>query len=274
MNTRYWIDGEAGGEWPIDDRGLRYADGVFETMRATGSEIAHFARHYRRLERGCQQLGIDAPNQERLERDLAQIDFPPHAIVRLTVTRSGAGRGYAPDVTGGARRLWEVHEQAVSPCPWQKEGLVLAWLETTLAEQPMLAGIKHLGRLEQVLAARELSALAADEGLVCSTAGHVIEAVSANVFVRVGTCLMTPTLDRCGVAGVARGLILDSGAALGFTIEERRLRRADLALAEEIFLTNSVRGARPVRQLGNVHFTDFAAARAVHDIICGSVLLP
>ncbi|MFK7886206.1 MAG: aminodeoxychorismate lyase [Gammaproteobacteria bacterium] len=274
MTTRYWIDGEPGGDWPIDDRGLRYADGVFETMRVAHGEIAHFARHYRRLERGCGVLGLDVPNQERLERDISLMDLPQDAVVRLTVTRAGGGRGYTPEAASGSRRLWELHEHSAALAQWQENGIVLQWLTTTLGEQPLLAGIKHLGRLEQVMAARELATMDADEGLLCDTSGHVVEAVSSNVFVRSGPLLFTPPLDRCGVAGIARGLILDSGAALGFDIQEKRLRRSDIALADEVFLTNSVRGAQPVRQLASVAFSDFSAAQAVHDILSGSVLLP
>lgn len=274
MTTKYWIDGEKGGHWPIDDRGLRYADGVFESMRVAGGEIAHFGRHLRRLERGCVTLGLVMPDQERLERDVAQMELPEHAIVRLTLTRAGAGRGYAPDPASGSRRLWEVQAHSAPLAEWQSAGIVVQWLETMLAVQPLLAGIKHLGRLEQVLAARELAATDADEGLVCDSRGCVIEAVSSNVFVRIGEQLLTPLLDRCGVAGVARGLILDSASVLGFEIKEQRLRRSDVALADEVFLTNSVRGARPVRQLGNVRYDDFSAASAVHDILSGSVLLP
>ena len=274
MTTHYWIDGEPGGHWPIDDRGLRYADGVFETMRVADGQIAHFARHLRRLERGCVTLGLVMPDQERLERDVASMDLPQHAVLRLTLTRAGAGRGYAPEPASGSRRLWEIHEHTTPLARWDSTGIAVQWLETTLAVQPLLAGIKHLGRLEQVLAARELAATEADEGLVCDGRGCVVEAVSCNVFVRSGERLLTPLLDRCGVAGVARGLILDSAGVLGFDIKEQRLRRSDVALADEVFLTNSVRGARPVRQLGNVRFDDFSAAHAVHDILSGSVLLP
>ncbi|MEO1574589.1 MAG: aminotransferase class IV, partial [Pseudomonadota bacterium] len=131
-----------------------------------------------------------------------------------------------------------------------------------------------LNRLEQILAARALSASGADEGLLCDPHGNVIEAVSANLFIRTGDTLVTPDVAHCGVGGVAREHVLEVAPALGYEPQVAPLRRGDVVAADEVFLTNALRGARPVASLDGVRWHRFAAARAVHGVLSGEVLLP
>lgn len=271
MTRQCWVDGVATQEWPVADRGLRYGDGVFETMAAPKGEVVHWKRHRARLRLGCERLGINGPDDLLLERELQRLDLSEPSVVRLTVTRGSGGRGYAPPVPQTHRRLWEVLNWPDLDPEIYSSGIRVAFLHTTLARHGALAGIKHLNRLEQVMAARELQRIEADDGLLCDNTGAVVEAVSANVFARHDGVVTTPLVNECGVAGVLREVILEGGRKLGLDIREDVLRRADVLLADEIFLTSSIRGVVPVRSIESLTLTDFSAANAVRHYLDGQV---
>lgn len=130
-----------------------------------------------------------------------------------------------------------------------RTGLRLRWCRLRLARQPALAGLKHLNRLEQVLARSEWRDPRIDEGLCLDTGGNVVCATTANLFVVRGGVLATPALDQCGVAGVARAFLL-ARARRRWPVQVRALRPAELLAADELFLCNAVRGVMPVRALG------------------------
>jgi 4-amino-4-deoxychorismate lyase len=130
-----------------------------------------------------------------------------------------------------------------------QEGLVVRLCDLTLARQPILAGIKHLNRLEYVLARAEWSEPEIAEGLLFDSQGELIEAVTSNVFIVKGGRVFTPYLDQCGVAGVMRAEVLACAARLDVAAEETRLFLDDVLCADEVFLTNSLHGIRPVRAL-------------------------
>jgi 4-amino-4-deoxychorismate lyase len=113
-----------------------------------------------------------------------------------------------------------------------------------LASQPALAGIKHLNRLEQVLARAEWDDPAIDEGLLCDASGHVVCATAANLFAVIDGRLVTPDVSHAGVAGVARAIVVDALAA-----EVRRVSADDIERASEVFLTNALRGVMRVARI-------------------------
>ncbi|MFK8018082.1 MAG: aminodeoxychorismate lyase [Gammaproteobacteria bacterium] len=263
MSERIWVDGVAAGQLPATDRGLRYGDGLFETMAVRNGRVIEFDRHLARLARGCDALGISMPKLAHLNADLDGMNLPDLAVARLTVTRGSGGRGYAPDSASTVRRIWELNDWPQTDPAIYRDGIRVVWLETQLPLQPTLAGLKHLGRIQQVMAARELQTVAADDGLLCDAWGQVIEAVSANVFARLGNILMTPKLDNCGVAGICRERVLDHAEALGLRTSIRVMRSPDFLGASEVFLTSSIRGVVPVRKLGGISLVDFDAAYAL-----------
>jgi len=114
-----------------------------------------------------------------------------------------------------------------------------------LAAQPRLAGIKHLNRLEQVLARGEWSDADVVEGLLFDQRDNLVSATAANVFVGIDGVLRTPPVDACGVAGVLRGALLEALP----DVHVQTMTKEDLMQADELFLTSSVRGVLPVRAL-------------------------
>jgi 4-amino-4-deoxychorismate lyase len=240
---------------PADDRGLAYGDGLFETMRAHAGGVPWWARHWQRLQAGADRLALRLPDASRVQEEVASLLAAQggHGVVRLVVTRGGGGRGYAPATD--AVPTWILSHHAVPATP--ASGLVVRWCDTRWALQPLLAGIKHCNRLEQVLARAECAADGTDEGLVVDMDDRVVSATSANLLVLQGDAWSTPPVDRCGVAGTCRGWLLDSRLAT-----ERALSRSDVESADALALCNAVRGILPVARLGG-------RDRPVHPSVAG-----
>jgi 4-amino-4-deoxychorismate lyase len=244
-----------GGERRIDaldprDRGIAYGDGVFETILIHHGAPVWWDAHLARMQHGCEVLGIAAldPDFLRAEAD-SMASGCARGVLKIIVTRGVGERGYAPSSNGPATTLLSLSS---APPPAPREGLRLRWCETPLAIQPRLAGIKHLNRLEQVLARAEWSDAdsgkpAIHEGLQCDTAGRVVSATSANLFVLRDGRWLTPPVDACGIAGVCRGWILDRVAESA----EAVLKRDEVESADAIVLCNAVRGILPVAALGS-----------------------
>jgi len=236
---------------PVLERGLHYGDGLFETIACEGGRPRLLDRHLRRLAAGCERLGFVGADGAALSEEVRGLAAgTSRAVVKLLLTRGvSRARGYA---TTGSERVTRIALRYTWPAedPAHREQGVRVRLATLrLGENPSLAGIKHCNRLEQVLARREWTDPAISEAVMFSSSGAVVSGTMSNVFLVRESKLLTPCVDRCGVAGVMRGVVMEIAAAAGLSVEERRLDRADLARAEELFLTNALLGIRPVREL-------------------------
>ncbi len=224
-----------------DDRGLAYGDGLFETMRVHAGAVPWWDAHWSRLSLGAARLSIGLPDAGQARAEAGSLfDDGAHGVLKLLLTRGGGARGYAP--IDGAEPSWML---ARHPLPAPAASARAIWCDTRLALQPALAGIKHCNRLEQVLARAECVAAGADEGLMCDGEGTVVSATSANLFVLRDGRWLTPPIDRCGVAGTCRAILLPALDA-----REQRLQRGDVDRADAVFLCNAVRGILPVARLG------------------------
>jgi 4-amino-4-deoxychorismate lyase len=257
--ARLLLDGQMQGTISPLDRGLLYGDGLFETIRFVAGIAPLWARHMHRLQRGCERLNLPAVDVAQLQGEALSVsDGMADAVVRITITRGLGKRGYALPANPQPTRL----VTAFAPPPSQpgdyRDGVNARLCALRLASQPLLAGIKHLNRLEQVLARAEWSDPAVFEGLLCDEAGRVISATMANLFAVIDGVLVTPALDRCGVEGVARAEILAMGRA-----QVRDLPLDLLWQAEEVFLSSSVRGILPLRTVGEMAFAAGPHTRAL-----------
>jgi 4-amino-4-deoxychorismate lyase len=238
------------------DRGFQYGDGLFETMKVQDGQPRHWARHLARLQLGCERLGIAMPAPAVLQAGAQQVcRGVDTAVLKITVTRGVGARGYA---VSGAMTPTQV--LACLPVPnypathWSK-GVRLHLCQTRMGENPALAGIKHLNRLEQVLARMEWDDSRVAEGLLRDNENRIIEGTMSNVFCVKAGRLLTPALSRCGVRGITRDRILAAARQLAVEAEETDLYLDDLQQAQELFVSNSLIGIWPVRHFAGRDFT-------------------
>jgi 4-amino-4-deoxychorismate lyase len=244
------IDGEPDGGVSALDRGLHYGDGLFETLAVRDRRPLLLDRHLSRLQAGCARLGIEAPATAVLRREIEVVAATRElGVVKILFTRGRGGRGYAPPEGGRPTRIVLDYPWPDYPRDRTDRGVRVRMCATRLACNPRLAGLKHLNRLEQVLARSEWTDPEVAEGLMLDLEGAVVEGTMSNLFVVGGGRLLTPDLSRCGVAGVMRGLVLDLAHELGLPAAQTRVEAQDLDRASELFLSNSLIGLWPVRRL-------------------------
>lgn len=244
------------------DRGLAYGDGLFETMRAHRGTLPWWPRHRARLTAGAGRLGITLPSDAALDAALsAALDATPDGVIKLILTRGTGARGYAP--TPGAAPTLLVTASAAPVAADQ--ALAVDVLSLRLGVQPALAGMKHLNRLEQVLGAREAVERDLDDALMADVDGFLTCSTRANLFARLDGRWITPPVDRAGVAGVARGVLLDVWSPPG-GLHVMPLPMAILPRVDALLLSNAVRGILPVGRCGaralDPRPVGFAEARA------------
>jgi 4-amino-4-deoxychorismate lyase len=245
-----WINGRPGRQIDHRDRGLQYGDGVFETMRVRHRTVRLLDYHLERLLGGCRRLMIDPPDEYLLRRELERVAaLRASAVLKLIVTRGVGPRGYR---LSGRERCTRI--VALSALPRACAGSVdtpvlLRVCATRLGTNRRLAGLKTLNRLESVLARSEWIDARIREGLMLDDDEHIVCGTMSNLFLRRGKFLITPLLDRCGVAGVMRRWVLEQASDLGLNPIERRIRWAELAEAEEVFMTNAVAGLMSVAEI-------------------------
>ncbi|MGH8351917.1 MAG: aminodeoxychorismate lyase [Pseudomonas sp.] len=245
-----WVDGRPAEALSVKDRGLAYGDGLFETIGVKSGRPALLERHLTRLAVGCARLAI--PCDEALIRAelLAFCAGLGEGVAKLILTRGDGLRGYAPPQPAQPRRILQGGPAPAYPAPNAEQGVRLFPCATRLAEQPLLAGLKHLNRLEQVLARAEWQDSEHAEGLMLDVSGRVVEGVYSNLFLVNDGGLLTAELSRCGVAGVMRAELLVRAERLGIPVAVRDLGYSELLEADEVFLCNSLYGVWPVCSLG------------------------
>ena len=246
------INGEVCDFVSAGNRGLNYGDGLFDTLVIKNGRPLWWQAHMDRLGVGCQRLGLEMPPQAMLLREVKTASAgASSAVIKIVLTRQGQARGYQFDSNRECDRIVSAHVM-----PPQLEDAVLNGrrariCDLRLAIQPALGGIKHLNRLEQVLATAEDFDEGVEEGILLDQEDNVISAISANLFIVMNQRLLTPRLDRTGVRGVVRGQIL---AAFPSRCEQRRIQPDLLRDAHEVLICNSVRGIVPITQIDDQEY--------------------
>lgn len=265
--TLTWVDGQPAAGVPVHDRGFAYGDGLFETIKVIGQQPQLLDRHLQRLESGCRRLGIPCDPVSLGAQILTFSAELGDGVAKLMLTRGDGRRGYASPQPSQPRTVLLGSPAPEYPREHAAHGVRLYPCATRLAEQPALAGLKHLNRLEQVLARAEWQDSACAEGLMCDMSGRVIEGVFSNIFLGSQGVLQTPSLERCGVAGVMRAEILERAQRAGITVQVCDIALEQLLGAEEIFVCNSLYGIWPVRQLHTHVWSVGALTRKLQGLI-------
>jgi len=245
LTTR--INGVAADCVDAADRGLLYGDGLFETMAVRNGRVSSWSRHMARLLAGCERLGIPAVDTGQLAHEAGELlAGAGRGVLKLIVTRGSGGRGYGVPEKLLPRRILQLHPWPGFPPTARESGVAVRLCTTRLCHNPQLAGIKHLNRLEQVLARREWDDPLIGEGLLLDVDGRLVEGTMSNLFLVREEILLTPDLSCCGVAGIMRSIILEQAERQSLRAEIRALDSADLLAADEVFLCNSLIGIWPV----------------------------
>lgn len=252
---RYCVNGKLVSGIAPTNRGFAYGDGVFRTMRLQQGVLQDWPLHYQTLVADCSKLHIVCPSAELLMQELKFFvqataeDNHTSGVIKLMITRGDGARGYAPAPISEPSRIFIQSPMPVYADTVFEHGVALYTCRTRLGHQPLLAGIKHLNRLENVLARAENKDPQFFDGLLMDYQDQVIEAVSGNVFIKQGDRVRTPALDQCGVSGVMRQKMLDWHRTQGVTVEACRLHLADVYSADAVIITNSIYGVLQVNRL-------------------------
>ncbi|HSI24297.1 MAG TPA: aminodeoxychorismate lyase [Methylotenera sp.] len=235
------------------DRGFAYGDGVFRTIKMVGGLPQHWPQHYQKLVADCAAINIVCPSAELLMSDLSQLfladtetEYHP-TVAKIIITRGEGNRGYTPPAITAPMRVVLKSDMPDYPESRFSEGVTLTVCETRLATQPKLAGIKHLNRLENVLARMEWHNPDIAEGLMLDMHDNVIECTAANIFARFGDALITPDLQQCGVAGITRQRIIEIAPTLSLKPNVETFNLEKLYQADEVVICNSLYGAWQVK---------------------------
>nr|WP_314899952.1 aminodeoxychorismate lyase [uncultured Deefgea sp.] len=247
------VNGILSDSLSLSDRSIQFGDGVFRTMKVTAGQIEFWPQHYAKLTSDCARLGIAAPSEATLLADIAQLARMDHTTsdhsIKIIITRGESARGYMTPADIVPNRIVQRAALPAYAPNLYTEGAVLLVCDTRASWQPALAGVKHLNRLENVLARREWSDPAIFDGLMLDRDGFVIEGVMSNVFALIDGVWCTPKLDQSGVAGVYRSMLLQLGACGDIRTNECGLTLADLYSSQAIFVCNSLAACVPVRQI-------------------------
>jgi 4-amino-4-deoxychorismate lyase len=253
------VNSQAGDTISVHDRGLHFGDGVFETIAIRHGKLSLlWERHMARLYGGCERLGISAPRKTLLLDEAKRVcGSMDDGVLKIIITRGAAGRGYRAPVAAEPTRILISYPWPDYPASNREQGIIVRRCVTQLGHRPTLAGIKHLNRLEQVLARSEWHNDDIAEGLMLDDHGNVIEGTMTNLFVVQDGRLVTPDVSQCGIAGVMREHIIDVAWQHGAACHITTLSPADVKQADEVFVCNSLVGIWPVRRFEEIRYSDW-----------------
>ena len=257
MAIKDLINGNHTSEIALNDRAVHYGDGLFETIAIQNKQILCFDEHLSRLEKGCKRLKIPIPDKDIIRDEVTSlINTTDQGVIKIIISRGQGGRGYKiPDDTAPTRII------TLFPWPDYHKKFPTTGIKTKVcdfryARNPVLAGIKHLNRLEQILARSEWTNDAISEGIVMDTDNFVIEGTMSNIFCINNTTLYTPDLSLCGIEGIIREKIIDMADKMKFSVEIKNITLEFLLNTDEVFLCNSLIGVWPVNLIDEKLFSN------------------
>jgi 4-amino-4-deoxychorismate lyase len=252
------------------DRGLHFGDGLFETIACRNGRPRFLSLHLERLALGCKRLNIDASGLDDTRAEvLGLAREADRAIVKVLMTRGVAvARGYSPTGSERATRITIRYSWPHEDPAQLHDGVLVRTCAVRCGENPWLAGLKHCNRLEQILARAEWPAHSdIAEGILFSSSGKLVSGTMSNIFIVHGSSVRTPIVDRCGVAGVMRRVVMTEAQRAGIPTNECDLEAQDLQSADEIFLTNARIGIWPVRALDGRRMSPGPTTRRLQSLL-------
>ncbi len=246
----YLLNGEKKHCIDCSDRGFQYGDGLFETIEVVNGAPIFLNQHLRRLNNGCKRLLIPMPDIALLKQEAFQLcRDSTHAVLKLMLTRGSGGRGYRQPEPIQTTRLLSLHPYPDYPEDFIIEGVNAKFCKTRLGLTPALSGLKHMNRLEQILARAEWDSVDIQEGLMLDINDNVIEGTMSNVFLIKDNVLYTPEITLSGVKGIIRDIIIQLAKKYVTPVIEKKLTKDEFFAADQVFMTNSIIGIWPIKQL-------------------------
>jgi len=245
LNSDLWVSDEVNINDICNDRALLYGDGVFETVRVINKHLILGDYHYKRLKHGLNRLNINEDTNKISEAVTHFLNNKTNGILKIIVSRKSKLRGYKA-TDSSTRIILQWHQRITPPEIYVRNGINLYPCKTKLSINPLLAGIKHLNRLEQIIASNEWQDSYFPEGLVCDTNNCIIEGTFSNVFFIIKNKLHTPCLKSSGVAGTMREWLLNEAPKHDIDINITCIKYKDLHSISEAFVCNSNIGIWPV----------------------------
>ncbi len=256
MNQQAWLNGQPIQQVSVLERGLLYGDGFFTTILCYRQQLLNWPAHWARIETSLARLQFAALQQTTLLEQLAPVlaSAPKQgaAIIKLLFSRGVGGRGYAAPSSAFPQCIAYLHSLVpglqIEPHPLPPlMTLHVLFCQTPASQNTFLAGLKHLNRLDNVLARQEVEAGGFDEGLMFDSEQRVIGGTQSNLVLVNGNQALTPSLNRAGIQGTCLSRLRALDLALEWV--ETDLTRADLAQAQAAFLCNAVRGVQAIASL-------------------------
>ncbi|BBN60031.1 aminodeoxychorismate lyase [Hydrogenovibrio marinus] len=249
------------------DRGLQYGDGFFTTLLLQQGRVVNWPAHLQRIKHSAERLKFHNFRLESLVEDFSRFvqslegESAEKIAVKILVTRGFGGKGYQPPPNEEQQANWlfqsmpfpqaggvalSYFEKEASPPTWQIFPQCVTTSDVCFAQQSLLAGLKHLNRLENVLARQALIGTSFDEAIMCDTTGNCVSGTQSNLLWLKGDIVFTPDLSQSGVSGTTLPVVLELAERLGYEVEVGRFDLLEVAQADEIFFCNALRGVMPV----------------------------
>ena len=256
------INGAKQSKISIFNRNVQFGDGLFETCVVENKKILFWVNHFARLNRGCEQLKICKVDESvwlsDIKKALSLCSYDC-CVVKLILSRGESLRGYGfkDDIKPVRAVIISELQQATF-----NHSFSLEYCQSGYDSNPKLAGIKHCNRLEQVLAR---AGLRSDEGIMLDENHNVISVTQGNIYAIHGNTLTTPKLDKCGVEGTRRAVILDLAKLLGIRVKIDTLSTKELGQADEVFISNSIIGIQSISEIGDIGFGENPITKKIKD---------
>jgi branched-chain amino acid aminotransferase len=243
-----------------NNRSFQYGDGLFETMRLSNGNVMFLKDHFERLQRGAQYFKLQLPeyfsedffNQQILDTAESN-DISLNGRIKLTIFRNGEGK-YEPQ-TNEANWLIKVTPLYRPDYQWNEEGLHLGIFDKARKSCDEISNYKTTSSLLYVLAAVYKKESGFDESIILNTKGNIADTIYANLFLVKNEKIYTPALNEAPVDGVMRKQVLHLAKKQGYKVYEEAITGNDLNGADEVFLTNAIKGILWIKQFENKQYT-------------------
>jgi 4-amino-4-deoxychorismate lyase len=250
MDQIILINGKQQSKLSVFNRLVQFGDGLFETCLVIRGKLVFAQDHFRRLEKGAKRLKIVPVKQTIWLKEIdsaiskAKLDF---AVVKIILSRGETKRGY-----GYEDGILPTRIVIVSEVPALSNSYELSLCGSGYAYNQLLSEIKHCNRLEQILARANIKT---QECIMLDPKGNVISVSQGNIFAINQGVITTPSLDKCGIEGTRRQIVIELANQLNISVKVCELSVSELLNSEEVFITNSVIGIKAIHQINEQKFT-------------------